>query len=67
MQKHTLLKGASVLAVVAALFFAASSIVGYMANTTVAWFPALMALAWFLIAGLFYQRARRVEHRGEQE
>jgi Na+/proline symporter len=65
MKQHTLLKGASAAAIVAAVLFLGSAVASYLENTALAWFPIVMALAWFLIAGLFYQRARTVEQHHE--
>jgi Na+/proline symporter len=65
MKQHTLLKGASAAAAVAAMLFLGSAVASYLENTALTWFPIVMALAWFLIAGLFYQRARTVEQRHE--
>jgi 4-hydroxybenzoate polyprenyltransferase len=63
MQKSTTMKGASALAALAGVLFIGSSVASYVENTALAWFPILMAVAWFIIAALFYQRAQRMEQK----
>jgi hypothetical protein len=63
MQHPTMMKGASALAALSALLFTASSVASYVENVTIARFPVLMAVAWFIIAGLLYQRARQTKHK----
>jgi hypothetical protein len=67
MQKHTAWKVAGAASIVAAIFFAASSIARSASDAAIAWFPLLMGLAWLRIAGLFYQRGQQAEQRSEQE
>jgi uncharacterized membrane protein len=62
-----MLKGASALAVLAAVLFIGSAVANYIEDTAIAWFPVLMAVAWFIIAGLFYQRARSIEQHNERD
>jgi|GEM_PF-5060545 len=67
MNKPMLLKGAGILAGIAALLFIGSAIAGYVEDTTLTWFPIVMALAWSIIAGLFYQRARHIDQHQRTE
>jgi hypothetical protein len=67
MNKAMLLKGATILAAIAALLFIGSAIAGYVEDTTLTWFPIVMALAWSIIAGLFYQRARQMDQHQRTE
>jgi hypothetical protein len=66
MRKATTWKAATGAAVVAAVLFIATAVATYMEGGGIAWFPLLMALAWFLIAGLFYQRARGAEQHNHE-
>jgi uncharacterized membrane protein len=66
MKKSMIVKGASALSALIAVLFFSSAVAQFIEDATLAWFPLVMALAWCIIAGLFYQRARRI-HQGNKE